>query len=94
MLGLEYAVDTLSNALGNRMGTVWLVEQSALIEAPAGQHMMMRRLLLLKVQHVENETGCMPNLKQHITDQSGIQRCKNRHCSWFHITQWCTRMSQ
>ena len=61
MFGLEYAVDTLSNALGNKMGTVWLVEQSALIDAPAGQHMMMRRLLQPKVQHVENETGCMPN---------------------------------
>ena len=52
MFGLEYAVGTLSNALGNRTGTVWLVEQSALIEAPAGQQTMLRRLLQPKIYHV------------------------------------------
>ncbi len=45
MFGLEYTVDTLSSALGNRTGTVCLVEQSALMEAPAGQHLVLGRLL-------------------------------------------------
>ena len=60
MFELEYTVDTPSKALGNRTGTVWLVEQSALIEAPAGKN-LLRRLLQPKTKHAEVEIGHMPN---------------------------------